>query len=143
MNPRLTSTSTLRVRYAETDQMGVAYHTHYLVWCEIGRTDFIRQLGVSYAELERAGLFLAVAEASIRYAGAARYDDPIRVETWVEGVQSRAITFGYSITRDGNAARPLATATTRLISLDAQGAPRALPPSLLERFRGQLAADPA
>src|SRR5690606_1798658 len=91
VNGRRSHTTKLRVRYAETDQMGVVYHTHYLVWCEIGRTDFIRQLGVSYAELERQGLFLAVAEANIRYAGSARYDDPIRVETWLDAVQSRMI----------------------------------------------------
>jgi acyl-CoA thioester hydrolase len=140
---RRSETSTLRVRYAETDQMGVVYHTHYLVWCEIGRTDYIRRLGVSYAELERQGLFLAVAEASIRYAGAARYDDPIRVETWVDAVQSRMITFRYEIVHDADgAARPLASAVTKLVALDRHGATRALPPELLERFRALLAADP-
>jgi acyl-CoA thioester hydrolase len=141
---RTTSTSKLRVRYAETDQMGVVYHTHYLVWCEIGRTDFIRQLGMTYAALERDGLFLAVAEANVRYGGSARYDDAIRVDTWIENVQSRALTFGYRITReddDGGAAR-LATATTKLIALDGRGAPRALPPPLLGRFRALLEADP-
>jgi acyl-CoA thioester hydrolase len=135
-------TTTLRVRYAETDQMGVVYHTHYLVWCEIGRTDFIRQLGVSYAELERQGLFLAVAEATIRYAGSARYDDPIRVETWLDSVQSRMIGFRYEIARDGaGAPRRLATASTKLVALDRGGAPRALPPDLLDRFRALLQAD--
>jgi acyl-CoA thioester hydrolase len=142
------TTSKLRVRYAETDQMGVVYHTHYLVWCEIGRTDFIRALGVTYAALERAGLFLAVAEANVRYAGAARYDDAIRVDTWVERVQSRTITFGYEIARededdDDGAAVRLATATTKLIALDGRGATRALPSSLLGRFRALLEADPA
>jgi acyl-CoA thioester hydrolase len=124
--------------------MGVVYHTHYLVWCEIGRTDFIRRLGVSYAELERQGLFLAVADATIRYAGAARYDDPIRVGTWVEAVRSRMITFRYEIVRDDGASpQPLATAATTLIALDKNGATRALPPELLERFRALLSADPA
>ncbi|MGH7504351.1 MAG: acyl-CoA thioesterase, partial [Longimicrobiales bacterium] len=100
MTERRCTTSTFRVRYAETDQMGVVYHTHYLVWCEIGRTDFIRQFGVRYADLERQGLFLAVAEATIRYTGAARYDDAIRVETWIEAVRSRTVTFGYAILRE-------------------------------------------
>ena len=79
----------------------------------------------------------------IRYAGAARYDDTIRVETWVDAVQSRMITFRYEIVHDAAAAtRPLATATTKLVALDRHGATRALPAELLERFRALL-ADPA
>src|SRR5512139_2803050 len=126
----------VRVRYAETDQMGVVYHANYLVWCEIGRTDFIRGLGTTYAELERQGLTLAVADAQLRYHRAARYDDLIRIETWIERVQSRTVTFGYEIVREepGPAER-LATASTRLIGLDDHGAPRPLPPELLEVFR--------
>jgi acyl-CoA thioester hydrolase len=115
--------------------MGVAYHAHYLVWCEIARTDFIRQLGVTYAELERSGIFLVVAEASIRYHAPARYDDRIRVDAWLERVQSRAVTFGYEITRDD--AVPggrLATATTKLIAVDRGGAPCTFPGPLLRTF---------
>lgn len=130
------STSWVRVRYAETDQMGVVYHANYLVWCEIGRTDFIRELGTSYANLERQGLRLAVADAQARFIAPARYDDEIRIETWVERVQSRTITFAYEIFR----ARPepeqrLVRASTRLIALDEQGAPRTLPQAILEAFR--------
>lgn len=130
------SVSTLRVRYAETDQMGVAYHTHYLVWCEIGRTDYIRALGTSYAELERQGLVLAVAEARVRFSAPARYDDRVRVVTWIERLQSRTITFGYEIVRieEGKGHR-LATATTKLIALDGRGAPRTFPPELIRLFR--------
>ncbi len=130
------ATSTFRVRYGETDQMGVAYHANYLVWCEIGRTDFIRELGTSYADLERQGLRLAVADARLRYVAPARYDDDVRIETRVERVQSRTVTFGYDIVR----IRPqpeqrLARASIRLIALDARGAPRTLPPPILEWFR--------
>src|SRR5438128_4382864 len=64
----------IRVRYAETDQMGVVYHANYLVWCEMGRTDFIRDLGLSYAAMERSGVSLAVSELSARYHAPARYD---------------------------------------------------------------------
>src|SRR5438093_13399971 len=82
-----------RVRYAETDQMGVVYHTNYLVWCEIGRTELIRSLsGVSYADLERQGVALAVADLSIRYHGAARYDNRIRVHTSLADARSRSVT---------------------------------------------------
>jgi acyl-CoA thioester hydrolase len=129
------TTSTFRVRYGETDQMGVAYHANYLVWCEVGRTDFIRRLGVTYADLERQGHFLAVAEATVRYGAAARYDDEIRVETWLEEVRSRTVTFGYEILREAPEPGRLARATTRLVSIDHDGRPRALPSHLLDLFR--------
>ncbi len=126
--------SELRVRYAETDQMGVAYHANYLVWCEIGRTDFIRGHGVTYAQLERQGLFLAVSDVRVRYHAGARYDDLIRVRTWLERVQSRGVTFGYEILRLEPEPRRLATATTSLIALDSNGSLRTLPPD----FRARL-----
>ena len=114
--------SELRVRYAESDQMGVVYHANYLIWCEIGRTDFIRELGVSYAELERRGVSLAVSEAALRYHDAARYDDRIVVETRLADVRSRAVTFDYLILNAGTGAR-LVSARTVLVSLDASGRP--------------------
>jgi acyl-CoA thioester hydrolase len=116
--------------------MGVAYHTHYLVWCEIGRTDYIRQFGQSYAQLEEQGLLLAVAEADIRFAKSAKYDDLICVETTLVRVQSRLLTFTYEIYREEPAPRLLlATATTRLVALTPAGIPRQLPPELLQKFR--------
>jgi acyl-CoA thioester hydrolase len=127
------SSSEFRVRYSETDQMGVVYHTNYLVWCEIGRTDFIRAGGVTYAELERRGLLLAVAEASIRYHAAARYDDLIRVDTTLTAVRSRAVTFDYLITNADTAER-LASARTVLVSLDRSGRPSTLPDDFRERL---------
>ena len=120
--------------------MCVAYHAHYLVWCEIARTDFIRQLGVTYAELERSGIFLVVAEASVRYHAAARYDDPIRVDAWLERVQSRAVTFGYEIARADATASRLATATTKLIALDGSGTPCTFPGPVLRMFSDARAA---
>jgi acyl-CoA thioester hydrolase len=127
------SRSEFRVRYSETDQMGVVYHTNYLVWCEIGRTDFIRTTGLTYAELERRGVLLAVAEANIRYHAAARYDDLIRVDTTLAAIRSRAVTFDYLITNADTAER-LASARTVLVSLDRRGRPVTLP----DDFRGQL-----
>ena len=132
----MVSKSTFRVRYSETDQMGVAYHTHYLVWCEIARTDFIREFGKSYADLERDGLLLAVAEANVRYAASAKYDDLITVEARLERVQSRLLTFTYEIYREEPAPRALlATAMTKLIALTPDAATRQLPPELLQKFR--------
>jgi acyl-CoA thioester hydrolase len=127
------SRSELRVRYSETDQMGVVYHTNYLVWCEIGRTDFIRRSGATYADLERRGVLLAVSEATIRYHAAARYDDLIRVETTLAAVRSRAVTFDYVIT-NGESGERLASARTSLVSLDPNGRPTKLP----DDFRRQL-----
>ena len=124
----------LRVRYAETDQMGVVYHTNYLVWCEIGRTELIRALtGASYAELEARGFYLAVSELTIRYHGAARYDNTVRVKTTLVESRSRSVTFEYLITNAGTGER-FATARTGLISLDGNGKPVAMPRDLRARL---------
>jgi acyl-CoA thioester hydrolase len=120
------TTSRVRVRYSETDQMGVAYHTHYLVWCEVGAT---------YAQLEASGLFLVVAQANVRYLAPARYDDTVRIDTCLQRVQSRAVTFHYTLTREAPGPARLATAMTKLIALGADGAPRSLPDALLRAFR--------
>ncbi len=109
--------SELRVRYAETDQMGVVYHANYLVWCEIARTDHIRELGPSYRDLEARGIRLAVTEASLRYIAPARYDDRVRIETRISALSSRTMTFEYTI-RNADTMERLATARTVLISLD-------------------------
>ncbi len=123
-----------RVRYAETDQMGVVYHANYFVWCEMARTELIRERWASYADLERQGVILAVADASMRYHAPARYDNLIRTEAWLEEVRSRTVTFGYRVLRlqDGEAPQRLATATTRLIVLGPDARPRKLPAELLE-----------
>ena len=123
-----------RVRYAETDQMGVVYHTNYLVWCEMGRTELIRQLtGVSYAQLEAEGVALAVSELNVRYHGAARYDNRVRVRTSLADARSRSVTFDYLITNADNGER-LATARTVLVSLDKRGRPVVMPDDLRRRL---------
>jgi acyl-CoA thioester hydrolase len=130
------SLSTFRVRYSETDQMGFAHHPNYLIWCEIARTDFIRQLGTTYGELERSGLLLAVTEAELRYAAPARYDDVVAVSCELERVQSRSVTFAYEVTRlEPAPEQHLAKARTRLVAIDRTGIPRTLPSELLRRFR--------
>lgn len=90
--------TSLRVRYAETDQMGVVYHANYLVWMEIGRVELVRSRGFNYKDLEAAeGMFLTVVEASCRYVFPARYDQEIVVETEVTSSNSRTIEFAYRI----------------------------------------------
>ncbi|MCE2902441.1 MAG: acyl-CoA thioesterase [Gemmatimonas sp.] len=127
--------SEMRVRYAETDQMGVVYHANYLIWCEIGRTDFIRRAGRSYADLERDGVRLAVSDASLRYHASARYDDPIRVHTSLSSLGSRGMTFAYRIVRADTGAL-LVTASTALVSITTDGRLTAMPAEV----RGWLAS---
>ena len=117
--------------------MGVVYHTNYLVWCEMGRTELIRSLiGRSYAELEREGLNLAVSELTIRYHGAARYDNLVRVSTTITDVRSRMVSFDYLITNADTGER-LASASTTLVSLDAQGRPVSMPAELRRQMSGE------
>ena len=131
--PTLRHDVEFRVRYAETDQMGVVYHTNYLVWCEVGRTDFIRRRGMSYADIERSGIGLAVSEVSARFHAAARYDDMVRVTTTLADVRSRGITFDYLITNADTGDR-LVTARTALVSIDKSGRLVALPNEIRRLF---------
>ena len=83
------SETSVRVNYSETDQMGVVYHARYLVWLDVARCEHLRLSGMSYRELEQAGLRLAVSELAIRYRQPARYDDLIRIRCWIREVASR------------------------------------------------------
>ncbi len=122
-----------RVRYAETDQMGVVHHANYLVWCEQARTDHMRQRGVSYRRVEEEGVRLPVVEAALRYRWAARYDELIRVRCWVREASSRRVTFGYAIERADDG-RLLATASTALIAVDSTHAVTRLPDAVREHL---------
>jgi acyl-CoA thioester hydrolase len=122
-----------RVRYGETDQMRVVYHANYLVWCEIGRTDLIRAIGMSYAELERGGVALAVVDATLRYHYPARYDDMIRVRTTLTEVRSRSVTFDYRIENADTGVR-LVTARTTLIPINEEGKLVSLPSEMRRRM---------
>ena len=116
--------------------MGIVYHPHYLVWCEVARTDFIRQFGVTYAQMERGGFLLAVAEVQVRYISSARYDDLVSVLCRLERAQSRALTFAYEIYREEPGPKQLlATAVTKLIAMTRDGVTRQLPADLLTRFK--------
>ncbi|HVJ04273.1 MAG TPA: thioesterase family protein [Candidatus Saccharimonadales bacterium] len=91
--------STIRVRYAETDQMAVAYNANYLVWFEIGRVELLRQLGFSYQEMEQEGLNLPVVEVKCRYRHPARYDDEIIIRTCIGHLKSYVVRFEYELVR--------------------------------------------
>jgi acyl-CoA thioester hydrolase len=107
----------VRVNYSETDQMGVVYHARYLVWLDVARTEHLRLSGMSYRDLEAAGLRLAVAEVAVRYRRPARYDDLVRVRCWVRDLASRRVDFGYAV-EHADDGRLLATAFTSLLALD-------------------------
>jgi acyl-CoA thioester hydrolase len=90
----------IRVRYAETDKMGVAYNSHYLTWFEVGRTELLRDMGLTYETMERNGLLLPVIEAGIKYRKPARYDDVLLVWTSVGKKPGARIFLEYEIVRD-------------------------------------------
>ena len=118
--------ATLRVRYAETDQMGVVYHAHYLVWMEIGRVEYVRSLGVNYKDLENEGFYLSVVGTNCRYLHPARYDQEIVVATQLLNTNPRVVEFGYEIRLADNK-RLLAQASSRHMWLSRDWRPTRLP----------------
>ena len=128
----------LRVRYAETDQMGVVYHSNHLIWFEIGRVELMRQLGFSYRDMEREdGRFIAVAEAKCRYRAPVRYDQEVLVRTTLLNVRDSVVHFGYELrlAEDGSL---LAEGETTHIVTDANFKIAALPEKYLRTFRAAL-----
>jgi acyl-CoA thioester hydrolase len=125
----------IRVRYAETDQMGVVYHSNHFIWFEVGRVELLRQLGFSYKEMEREdGCFIAVADARCRYKAPVLYDDEVVVRTWLKNVRDKMIHFGYELLRAGSG-ELLAEGETTHIVANAQMKPRALPEKYMKVFR--------
>ena len=121
----------LRVRYAETDQMGVVYYANYLVWMEVGRAEFCRATGIRYRDMETEdGILLTVAEASCRYHSPALYDDEVIVRTWIADAHPRMIRFAYQMT-EASDGRRLATGETKHIFCGRDRKPRKLP----EKYR--------
>jgi acyl-CoA thioester hydrolase len=123
----------IRVRYPEVDRMGVAHHTAHFVWFEIGRTELMRDAGLTYAGLEDEGVFLPVIEADCAYRAPARYDDVVRVVTEVAGADMVRVAFRYRVERLEDGAL-LASGGTRHAAVDRRGRPRRLPAGLLERL---------
>ena len=116
----------IRVRYAETDQMGVAYYANYLVWFEVGRSEFCRRKGFCYTDLESLGYKLVVTDAHCRYRNSARYDETLTVRTWLKGVNRRMITFAYRILRKEKE-EVVAEGETQHLCIDSNGKPKSLP----------------
>jgi acyl-CoA thioester hydrolase len=133
-------TTAFRVRYAETDQMGVAYYANYLVWFEVMRGDFMRAVGFPYKDLERQGVFLPITEATIRYLRPVRYDDAIEVSARITGLKSRAVTFAYEVHRDRQL---IATGSTTHVPVNAEGRPVQVPRELADHLGGMVRATDA
>lgn len=124
-----------RVRYADTDQMGFGYYAHYLRWFEVGRTELIRSLGLSYREIEERGVSLPVIEARCRYLKPARYDDLLAVETGVMALGRASVCFGYRVARAGDPAELLAWGSTEHCFINDSGRPVRPPADLADRLR--------
>lgn len=124
----------LRVRYAETDQMGVVYHANYFVWFEVGRVELLRALGHTYRDLEASGINLPVIHAECDYRRPARYDDELEVRTIGRLISSVRVEFRYVLVRvtDGEV---LATGRTEHVPLNRDGRPSRLGPALREALQ--------
>ena len=128
----------IRVRYAETDQMGVVYHSNHFIWFEVGRVELLRQLGFSYKEMETADdCFIAVVDARCRYKAPVRYDDEVVVRTYLKHVREKIIHFGYEL-RGAEDGQLLAEGETTHIVANAQMKPRKLPEKYMKVFRAAV-----
>src|ERR1700722_4245110 len=130
------SEATLRVRYAETDQMGVVYYSNFLIWFEIGRVELLRQLGFDYKTMEiDDDCFIPVVEANCRYKAPAHYDDELIIQTSVTGVRGAVLKFRYRVERVGDH-QLLAEGETTHVVTDGKLIKRALPDKYVQALKG-------
>lgn len=128
----------LRVRYAETDQMGVVYHSNHLIWFEVGRVEFMRQMGFSYRDMEREdGRFIAVAEAICRYRAPAYYDEEVIVRTKLKSVRESVVIFTYELLRGDNGTLLAEGETTHIVT-DGNMKIASLPEKYLKAMRAAI-----
>ncbi len=126
----------IRVRYAETDQMGVAYYANYLVWFEVGRSELCRERGFRYSDLETMGYKLVVTDVHCRYRSSARYDETVIVRTRLMDAKKRMITFGYQVLRKDQGEEVIAEGETQHICVDSNGKTKSLPGKFLSCLTG-------
>jgi acyl-CoA thioester hydrolase len=125
----------VRVRYAETDAMGVVYHTNYLIWFEVGRGEYMRQKGSDYADFEAQDFYLPVSEVDARFTAPARYGDLVTIRTWVEELRSRSLTLAYEVVME-ETGQVLATGHTKHICTNHEGRVRVIPEEMKELLGG-------
>jgi len=130
-----TSHTTIRVRYAETDAMGIVHHAVYPVWMELGRSDLLRMLGEGYAQWEAQGISMAVGELRVTYRAPAHYDELVEVHTWLQAAGRRKVVFGYQVTRDGVR---LAEGESSHLVVGPDGHSRTLPEAMLALVNSAL-----
>jgi acyl-CoA thioester hydrolase len=134
--------ATVRVRYAETDQMGVVYHANYLVWFEVGRVELIRALGIEYKHMEKEDdCHIVVADAHCRYLQSAKYDEVLRIRTRIAESRNRIVKFSYEVLRDADD-KLLATGETTHIICGSNGRPKLLPAKYQHVFKSVVAPQP-
>jgi acyl-CoA thioester hydrolase len=135
-NPHpIVNESRIRVRYAETDQMGVVYHANHFIWFEVGRVELLRQLGFSYKDMEQEdNCFITVVDARCRYKAPACYDDEVIVRTWLKNIRESVIHFGYELVRVEDGALLAEGETTHIVA-DAQMQKTVLPEKYMKVFR--------
>jgi acyl-CoA thioester hydrolase len=134
---RPASETRVRVRYAETDQMGVVYHSNYLIWFEVGRVELIRQLGLNYRQMEEEGCGIAVVDVHARYKAPARYDDELVIETRLLAARGAVVRFGYRILRIADGLL-LCEGETMHVVVGMDMKKRSLPAKYAERFAAHL-----
>jgi acyl-CoA thioester hydrolase len=126
--------TTIRVRYAETDQMGVVYHSNYYIWFEVGRVELLRQLGFSYKDMEQKDdCYIVVVETHCRHLRPARYDDVLRIRTRIAEAGTRTVHFGYEVLSDATG-DCIATGETKHVVCDKSGRPKQIPQRYREAF---------
>jgi acyl-CoA thioester hydrolase len=131
----LITRSKVRVRYAETDQMGVVYHSNFLVYFEIGRTDYFREFGFTYLDLEKDGVFMPVTESFCRYDKSAFYDDVLEIVTTLEMISRLKLKFNYEVFRNGP--EKIAEGYTTHVPVNSAGKPCKIPAAYLSAFPKQ------
>jgi acyl-CoA thioester hydrolase len=129
----------IRVRYGETDQMGVAHHSNYLLWFELGRTGLLRAAGHAYRDLEAGGVMLPVVEYGARFLKGAHYDDELAIETTIREARSRVITFDYRVRRGDEV---ISDGFTRHVWVDGKNRARRLPDDVLDAIAPFVAPAP-
>lgn len=132
----ITSITSIRVRYAETDAMGIVHHAVYPIWMELGRSDLLRTIGQSYSEWEARGIFMSVGELRCRYRAPARYDELVEVRTFVKEAGRRKVVFAYRVEREGVL---LCEGESAHIVTGPEGRAVVLPEDLLELIRSATA----
>ncbi len=133
--------SSVIVRYAETDAQGIVHHANYLIWLEEGRSEFLRRHGLCYSDLEKAGYYVVVAEAEVRYRSPAFYENRLTVETRLVRLRRKLLEFRYRVLDSGG--EPLAEGRTVHMVLNCERRPTGLPREIVERLQSSVAEQPA